>query len=94
MIAKSVNKVLLPLAITLDAIRIGRAIQKDRRKKTTKSTVKAASSVAGGWGGGFGGIRITQRFHTTFVSLSFQARMLAPRWALLFFPESVQWLEA
>ena len=52
---KTANKVLLPLAITIDTVRMVNAVRKDIKKGKPKNTIKTASSIAGGWGGGYGG---------------------------------------
>lgn len=52
---KNVNKVLVPVAIAMDAVQGGMAIADDFNHGTTRNTVETTASIAGGWGGGFGG---------------------------------------
>jgi len=53
------NKVIVPLEIAMNTVRIGSAIYDDfgtnKKKKRPKKTIKTTASVAGGWGGGIGG---------------------------------------
>lgn len=52
---KTANKVLLPVAIAVDAISIGRGIKNDYDNGTTRNTGEAVAGVAGAWVGGGGG---------------------------------------
>ena len=54
-VIKGANKVLIPVAIAMDAVQGGMAIADDYDYGTTRNTVETSASIAGGWGGGFGG---------------------------------------
>lgn len=53
--ANKVNKVVVPVAIAIDTVRVGVSVYKDNSNGTTRNTVETVASVVGGWGGGFGG---------------------------------------
>jgi hypothetical protein len=51
----TINKYLFPIAVTVDCIQTGIALQKDYQTGTTRNTVEKAANVAGTWGGGYFG---------------------------------------
>lgn len=49
------NKILLPVAVTVDVIRTGKSIYDDNKHNTSRNTTKTVGGIGGAWGGGFGG---------------------------------------
>ncbi|CAF3418412.1 unnamed protein product, partial [Rotaria sp. Silwood2] len=56
-VMKIVNKLALPIAITLDGVRLGCAVYDDleRDDGKPKQTIKTGVSIVGGWTGGIAG---------------------------------------
>jgi hypothetical protein len=49
------NRISVPVAVTVDVIQTGISMHHDRMHGTTRNTVEHTATVAGGWGGGYGG---------------------------------------
>lgn len=52
---KTVDKYLLPLAITMNAIDLLKAVYRDYNYGTSRNTKETGVVIAGGWGGGYVG---------------------------------------
>ncbi|THD24874.1 hypothetical protein D915_004315 [Fasciola hepatica] len=49
------NKVLVPVAVAMDAVSLGRAVGDDVKNGTSRNSVSTAVEIAGGFGGAYGG---------------------------------------
>lgn len=61
------NKVLLPLAVTVDVVRTGKSMYDDNKHNTTRNTIKTAAEIGGDWGGGYGGAAACAAIGTAFL---------------------------